>query len=181
MGQFIKFGLCTKVSFPEKSKQRIERYYQSFDNFISEFERKTHLNTQLFNLAEVDNGYSLTLKDELLEIDTLTEFLKAFFADIYDDEKDFSVYCNPIYEDIKDKKTSAELIQFAEQKPHQNFQLSESWRRMDDIDIGYEYIVLFLNGKAYMECYNEFFSYIEKLLRIRHQYLQVGAIKLFLD
>jgi hypothetical protein len=94
MGQFIKFGLCTKVSFPEKSKQRIERYYESFDKFIPE---------------------------------------------------------------------------------------SESWRRMDDIDIGYEYIVLFLNGKAYMECYNEFFDYIEKLLRIRHQHPQVGAIKLFLD
>ena len=50
---------------------------------------------------------------------------------------------------------------------------------MTSIYIEYEYIVLFLNGKAYIECYGEFFSYIEKLMRARHDHSQIGAINIF--
>ncbi len=32
-----------------------------------------------------------------------------------------------------------------------------------------------------MECYNELFSYIEKLIRVQHSHPQSDAIKIFLD
>lgn len=32
MGQFIKFGLCTKIICPEKEKNKIDKYYKSFDD-----------------------------------------------------------------------------------------------------------------------------------------------------
>ncbi|SJM93835.1 hypothetical protein CRENPOLYSF2_3640010 [Crenothrix polyspora] len=140
MGQFIKFGLCTKIICSEKEKNKIEKYYNKF---------------------------------------------KDFFHYIYNGEH-LKIYCDDIYEDIKTKQNVHDLIEFAEEKPYQNFQLSYSSSRltatfMTNIYIEYEYIVLFLNGKAYMECYSEFFSYLEKLLRARHVHPQIGAMKIFLD
>ena len=96
------------------------------------------------------------------------------------------IYCDDIYADIKTKTSADDLIKFAEEKPYQNFQLSYSRGSitapfMTNIYAEYEYIVLFLNGKAYMECYGEFFSYIEKLMKARYNHPQVGAMKVFLD
>ena len=184
MGQFIKFGLCTKIVCPAKEKNKIDKYYKSFDGFISDFEKQTQLKTELFNLSEKYNDYVFTIKDEFLEPDSLNSFLKDFFCDIYDRE-DLKIYCDDIYQDIKTKNSIEELIDFAAEKPHQNFQLSESRcsisTPIEHIYLEYEYIVLFLNGKAYMECYNELFAYMEKLLRLRHAHPQVWAMKVFLD
>ena len=91
MGQFIKFGLCTKISCPQKEKNKIDKYYKSFDQFVADFENKSHINIKLFNFYEEDDNYIFTIKDELLKPDGLTYFLKDFFADIYD-EKDLKVY-----------------------------------------------------------------------------------------
>lgn len=185
MGQFIKFGLCTKISCLEKEKNKIEKYYKKFDEFITDFEKQTNINANIFNLNEEDNGYIFSLKDELLAPNNLNKFLKDFFYDIYD-EKHLKIYCDDIYDDIKTKNTVHDLIEFAEENPHQNFQLSYSRGSIttpfiESVYLEYEYIVLFLNGKAYMECYGEFFSYIEKLMRARHTYPQIGAMKIFLD
>jgi hypothetical protein len=185
MGQFIKFGLCTKIVCSEKEKSKIEKYYKSFDNFIADFEKQSQINTKIFNLSEEDNGYILTIKEELLESGRLIPFLKDFFGDIYD-EKLLKIYCDDIYTDIETKNSADDLIKFAEEKPHQNFQLSYSRSSViapfsERIYMEYEYIVLFLNGKADMECYNELFSYMEKLLRLRHTHPQVWAMKVFLD
>ena len=185
MGQFIKFGLCTNIFCPEKEKNKINKYYNEFDNFITDFEKQTNIKTNLFNLREEDNGYIFTIKDELLAPDNLNGFLRDFFYDIYDEEH-LKIYCDDIYEDIKSKQSADDLIKFAEEKPHQNFQLSYSRNSvtapfMESIYLEYEYIVLFLNGKAVMECYSELFSYIEKLIRARHIHPQSGAMKIFLD
>ena len=185
MGQFIKFGLCTKISCPQKEKSKIDKYYKSFDQFFADFENKSHINIKLFNFYEEDDNYIFTIKDELLKPDGLTYFLKDFFADIYD-EKDLKVYCDAIYENIKDKNSVDELIKFATKKRHQNFQLTKSQccltsQFVEHIYIEYEYIVLFLNGKAYMECYDELFSYMEKMIRFRHTHPQAWAMKVFID
>lgn len=184
MGQFIKFGLCTKIVCPAKEKSKIDKYYKSFDEFIDSFEKQTQLKTELFNLHEKDNDYIFTIKDEFLAADGLNSFLKDFFCDIYDAE-DLKIYCDDIYQDIKTKNSAEELIEFAAEKPYQNFQLSESrccvTAPIEYIYLQYEYIVLFLNGKAYMECYSELFSYMEKLIRYRHKHPQAWAMKVFLD
>ena len=185
MGQFIKFGLCTNIICPEKEKNKIDKYYKDFDVFKSDFESQSNINTRLYNFREQDNGYIFTIKDELLVADNLICFLKDFFCDIYD-EKDLKVYCDDIYEDIKSKHSAVDLIKFAQDKPHQSFQICYSRNSvtgpfMEQIYLEYEYIVLYLNGKAIMECYNEFFSYLEKLLRARHKHPRSGAMKIFLD
>jgi hypothetical protein len=136
-------------------------------------------------LSEKDGGHLFTIKDDLLSPDSLNTFLKDFFHDIYEGEQS-RIFCDDIYDEVKTKNNVDDLIKFAEEKPYQNFQLSYSRSYVmapyrTSIDIEYEYIVLFLNGKAYMECYNELFSYIEKLLRLRHALPQVWAMKVFLD
>jgi len=185
MGQFIKFGLCTEISCTENDKNKIEKNYKEFDDFIIAFEKQSNIRTNLFNLREENNGYIFTIKDELLAPKSLISFLKDFFYDIYDEEH-LKIYCDDIYDDIKSKNSAYDLIKFAEEKPHQNFQLSYSVGYImspgfERILMEYEYIVLYLNGKAYMECYNELFSYLERLMRGRHNHRQIGAMKIFLD
>ena len=155
------------------------------DEFIADFKKQTNLNPEIFNLREEDGGLIFAIKDELLTPDSLISFLNDLFHDIYDEER-LKIYCDDIYDDIKTKTSTDGLIKFAEEKPHQKFQLSYSRDSitapfMTNIYVEYEYIVLFLNGKAYMECYGEFFSYIEKLMKARYSHPQVGAMKVFLD
>ena len=186
MGQFIKIGLCTTITCPEREKNKITRYYKQFDDFITDFEKQTPIKSNLFNLQEENNGYVFTIKDELLAPDSLNEFLKDFFNDIYDEDH-LKTYCDPLYQIIKTKQNAADLIKFAEEKDHINFQISQSRSSvsapfMENIYLEYEYIVLYINGKAFLECYSEFFAYIEKLISARYAtHLQMGAIKIFLD
>ena len=168
-----------------RKRKKINKYYKDFDCFKTDFEKQTNINTSLYNFREQDNSYIFTIKDELLVADNLIDFLKDFFCDIYDEEN-LNIYCDDIYEDIKLKKSTDELIKFAKEKFHQNFQFSRSRNSvtapfMEQIYLEYEYIVLYLNGKTIMECYNEFFSYLEKLLRARHSHPHSGAMKIFLD
>ena len=184
MGQFIKFGLCTKIIHQEGETKQIKKYYDTFNDYIIDFEKQTNIDTNIFNCSEKNNCFVLTIKDEFLMANTLILFLKDFFSKIYDGEE-LRIYCDDIYEDIKTKVSVYELIEFAKEKPHQNFQFSNSEHYMrlpfsTNIHIEYEYITLFLNGKAYMECYDILFSYIEKLIRAQHNYPQSGAMKIFL-
>jgi hypothetical protein len=185
MGRFIKFGLCTKIIHQENETKQIKKYYSNFDNFIIDFEKQTNIDTKIYNFSEINNCFVLTIKNEFLMADTLIVFLKNFFSTIYEGEK-LRIYCDDIYEDIKNKGSVYDLIEFSKEKPHQNFQFSCSEHNMrlpfsTYITIEYEYITLFFNGKVHMECYNELFSYIEKLIRAQHNYPQSGAIKIFLD
>lgn len=185
MGQFIKFGLCTEITHQKDETKQIKKYYDNFEDYIVDFEKQTNIDSKIYNFSEINNCYVLTIKDEFLMAGTLIIFLKDFFSKIYEGEE-LRIYCEDIYEDIKNKESVHELIEFAKEKPHQNFQFSYSEHHMNlpfstHIGIEYEYITLFLNGKVYMECYNELFSYIEKLIRAQHNYPQSGAMKIFLD
>jgi hypothetical protein len=96
MGQFIKFGLCTKIIYPEKEKNKIEKYYNGMDEFVADFKKQTNLNPDVFNLREEDDSLIFAIKDELLTPDSLISFLNDLFHDIYDKEH-LKIYCDDIY------------------------------------------------------------------------------------
>lgn len=61
MGQFIKFGLCTKIVCPQKEKSKIYKYYKNFNQFVADFEKESHINTKLFNFSEEADSYIFTI------------------------------------------------------------------------------------------------------------------------
>lgn len=67
-------------------------------------------------------------------------------------------------------KTYEDIVQFADKEPYPNFQSHSSFmtiscKSFKRFRVTFEGVIFFLAGKAFLECYDELFSYLESLIK----------------
>lgn len=192
MGAYIHIGLCTKISFSKKHTIEIKKHFQNIDEFKQVIEAENNLVMEYFDWQEIDDAYIFTLNPELLEPVALLEFLSDFLSYLHIDtlKEEFEF----LYRDFLDKITQAtsaqEIIACAENRNDYDIRLNHSYEYLGHIEskpffnldnFQIDYIPLFHQGKAMLEVYNPLFSYIERLIRVKHTQPQASVIKLFLE
>lgn len=175
MGQYIQVGICYKFNVMKKD---LIECNMSKDDLIEVMGKKVDINC--YNIEESNEEYSFKIIDELLSNLELISFLKEQYKFFGVDDSE------QIFNDINKLNGYHDIVKFADRKPYQNFQES---RNVEDIRFGYwksftvkyNNILFFINGKAYMECYNDLLMYIENLIKHKNSHKISGAVKAFLD
>jgi hypothetical protein len=191
MGSYIHVGLCTKISFSKTDTIEIKKNFSTIDEFKRAVEEETNLVMQHFDGQEIEDSYIFTLKSELLEPDSLLEFLNDFFAYLhFGDKKGFEFYHNELLEKVKNSKSAREIIECAEDEDDfsisfyrfgQSMYATASKTRLYIQRCQIDCVPLFYHGKTSMESTEPFFSYVERLIRVKHTQPQASVIKLFLE
>jgi len=185
MGEYIKIGLCTKLVIEESDVCKIKKYYDNYGDFFKVIESQKGLNIELFDFEQTENKYIFSIKDEILEKNSLLSFLTTIITDLHDQEY-LDKFADALYKDVMMTESKIDIIELAKQKKHYNFQIDQGYNWVlapfgTHIELKFEYIILGLYGKAMMEQYNDLFLFFEKLIRSKYNSAQVGAIKIFLN
>jgi hypothetical protein len=191
MGSYIHVGLCTKISFSKTDTIEIKKIFSTIDEFKQVIEEETNLVMQHFDGQEIEDAYIFTLNPELLEPAGLLEFLNDFLAYWHlGDKRGFEFYHDEMLEKVKNVKSAREIIEYAEDEDdfsigfyhfHQPMYAKASKTDLYIENYRIDCVPLFCHGKASMESTEPLFSYVERLIRVKHSQPQASVIKLFLE
>lgn len=188
MGSYIHVGLCTKISFSKADTAEIKKNFSEIDEFKQAVEKETNLVMQHFDGQEIEGSYIFTIKNELLEPTKLLEFLNDFLAYWhFGDTRGFEFYHHEFLAKIANAKSAQEIIECAENEDDFDIQQYDFQQSMSIPSKMYierfriDCIPLLYHGKASMESTKPLFSYIERLLRLKHPQPQAEVIKFFLE
>jgi len=190
MGAYIHIGLVTKISFSKKDSDKINNIFSNIDDFKSVLEKDTNLSMQYFEVNEIDGAYSFEVQKTLLEPSPLANFLADFFEFYYFGEPKLFEYAqNEIIAPVAALTSVDDLFGYTHDDKGNYFRAfkRESYlhhRKLPEIYIErfkFDYLLIEHHGKAWLETYEPFFSYIERLIRLKHSQSQANLVKLFLD
>lgn len=175
MGQYIQVGICYKFNV---MKEDLIECNMSKDDFIKIMDEK--IDIDCYNIEESHKEYEFKIKDEVFTNVELNSFLKEQYSFFEVDDSD------EIFNDINKLNGYDDIVGFAERKPYENFQQSNnvedvSFTYWKSFSVKYKNIIFFMNGKAYMECYNDLLRYMEKLIKNKNTHKISGTVKAFLD
>ena len=169
MGQFLTIGLVTTFAI---SKQRAKQQASATPEEVKDALQKHRNKSGIYNLEEDDRNVYLSLKPEIAEAE-MTDFLRDFYALRYPDEKQRNRMAD--MKTIGSMKTLDEWLDLADEKPYQAFQLDgyvldytpfpRGWT--NSLETSVNQIILSLDGKIWMECYNELFVFFTNLIKER--------------
>ncbi|XID95844.1 hypothetical protein ACF3MZ_15525 [Paenibacillaceae bacterium WGS1546] len=170
MGQYLQLGICHQMWIQKReiAEVSIEQVNREVGKFVD---------LNLFNFEETEEYICFTIKKKLIE-EQLKKFLEEQFA-LYDEgyEEEFSSVLSEIAEKSFDK-----MIELAKEKEFRFFQYSNVY---DDIEISpwrtvrvqTSLLVIFVEGKLFMESYNSYLRYLEKLVRASSKQFIAGAFR----
>ncbi|MDD5214851.1 MAG: hypothetical protein PHQ03_04835 [Methylococcales bacterium] len=192
MGAYIHIGLCTKISFSKKHPLEIKKHFQNIDEFKDVIEKEKNLVMAHFDWQEIDEAYIFTLNPELLSPAGLLTFLDDFLSYLHIDtpKEEFEFLYRDFLNKIALATSAQEIIDCAKNRDDYDIRLNRDYESLGHIEskpffnidnFQIDYIPLFHQGKAMLEVYNPLFSYIERLIRVKHTQPQASVIKLFLE
>jgi len=168
MGMYLTIGIVTQIRI-DKERARVQASASPED--VRNALQKHHNQSGIYNLEENDDYVWLALKPDIAEPEMI-EFLQAFYKIRYTED------CRNMYTNIDELKamtTMDEWLHHASKRPCQAFRFDEfvhihtpypgGWTR--SLETSAKQIILSLDGKIIMECYNELFSFFTKLIRER--------------
>lgn len=178
MGTYLCTGICTKIQI---EKKHIESKKVTMEEIVKELQ--TEIDIELFDNVEDEEGIICwSIKKKYIE-NGLIDFLRSQY-EIYDKGNDYSKY----YREIEKAKTYENILKLAKKPLGPYFQhlqrpsdlsIDKGWKY---IDIYYDIIVFFLDGKIIMECYGDIFHYFEYMIRLqKDKYPIAGAVKIVIS
>lgn len=177
MGTYLATGIVQKIVIRKNYRSRYLNRPEITLETLQEGLRR-ELNIDHYNLSEDDDQFVWTIKPEMLE-GNFAEFVSVQ-QEMYQGrcEKD-------IIDQIREAKTGDKIIQLAQERRFENFQMVSYMREFievpmesgftDDVPVDYEMIALFLDGKIIMECYGRIFHYFERNIRLQENKYPVAA------
>lgn len=119
----------------------------------------------IYNRGNV-HFYEFQAKESIFNADQLSKFLTDQYRLLSVDLKDQEA----IMQQLSALKTYEDIVQFADKKPYPNFQSHSSFMTISckpfkRFRVTFEGVIFFLAGKAFLECYDELFSYLESLIK----------------
>jgi len=162
MGTYLATGVVQSIRIPKEEKVKLETMKDALG---------LKVDLGKFDFIENDNWYIWEIKDSVLEDKTFVPFLKQQFR-YYDPSK-----VNEL--DQLASMSAQEIKNFAKEQPIIKgtycFQFVKNlidWEYVDDIryhtvDVYYNMLCFFIDGKIIMECYNDILHYFEELIRLQ--------------
>ncbi|MGL5151859.1 MAG: hypothetical protein ACRC7N_14930 [Clostridium sp.] len=174
MGQYISFTLTHNIKV---SKENLQRYNISKEEILKSLDKE--FDTTLYDLIEFEEYFELRAKEELFNKNTLKGFLKEQF-------ELFNCTEDELFDKLDSLDSYEDIVNFAEDKPFCNFQEQTGvygvrcggWNSFRVHTMG---IIFFLEGKAYLECYDEMFNYIRRLIVKSSDYEIARLVKIVLE
>jgi len=177
MGTYLCAGICTKIQIVKKdmTSKKI-----TLEEIIEDLQREIELG--LFDKEEDEDTIYWSIKRKYIEYG-LIDFLKSQY-EIYNKKGDYYEY----YREIEKAKTFGKILKLAKKPLGQNFHslhrpsylmIDRNWK---DINVYYDIIVFFMDGKIIMECYRDIFHYFEHMIRLqKDKYPVAGAVKVVIS
>lgn len=180
MGQFLCIGIVTKMGISKE--KRIKEYNLTLDEITKGVAKKFDLS--LYNMTEAENFFEWEIDHSVL-LQELPSFLRSFYPFYYINNP---ARYDGVIPDIIKCRTSAEIIETANKKEYECFQMDDMGGQIIDAgkhDIGlylqYESIILALQGKIFMECYNTMFGFFSKTIQsLLKDFKLAGAISVYI-
>ena len=167
MGQYLTIGIATHIV---ADKERAERLFGNVDDFKSAFEKEFN-DSNIYQMKETDTTIVFDLKPDVAEPELL-DFVRAFYELRYAKKRDY----NDVLEALSKENTLQGWLNIADEKRFECFQTDEYVRYpiespspFSNLYINVEQIILSIDGKIVMECYNDLFAFFTRLLRTQFE------------
>lgn len=164
MGCFLVIGIATEIV---ANKAEAEKQFKGIENFKAAFEKKFNANG-IYQMKETESRIVLELIPEIVEKEWV-EFIQAFYGIRYaPDESDHQFALEAI-----SKENNVEAwYKLAEEKCLESYQElplyyypMESPSFWGHFHVGMDFIILSLDGKIIMECYDSLFEFFTRIIR----------------
>ena len=154
MGIYLATGVVQSIRVPKEEKVKLETMTGSLG---------LKVNLSKFDFTENDNWYIWEIKDGVLEDKTFVPFLKQQFR-YYDPSKvnELDQLASMSAQEIKNFAKEPSII-----KGTYCFQFVNNLIDWEYVDINYNMLCFFIDGKIIMECYNDILHYFEELIRLQ--------------
>ena len=119
-----------------------------------------------YDLIKREHIYEFRAKESIFNADQFSKFLTNQYRLLSVDTKDQEA----ILQQLATLKTYEDIVQFADKKPYPNFQSHTSimtvyHKPFKRFRVTFEGVIFFLAGKAFLECYDHLFAYLEALIK----------------
>lgn len=159
MGRLLCCGIA-KTIIVKKERETKEEILKKLEKTIDLNIYKEPLENEMYIFLELKNEYI-----EKYAIEFIEEQLEIFAENTREKEE-----CKNLIENLKNKNYD-ELMELAEEKKYEKFQLTEGSIYSndisyiaDDLTIFADIIVYLFDGEILMECYDDTFRYIRNLI-----------------
>jgi hypothetical protein len=170
MGTYLVTGIVQKIIIDKRDIVKNNIRIEDVSDKIKE-----GINLDYYTLKEEEDFYSWNISPNILE-KGLNDFLEDQFDMYYRDRKEWP---EDLLKIIKETSTGEELISLASQKRFEHFQqvtnieedvlimLPSGFNKR--IEINYNLIAFFIDGKIIMECYSNILRYFDKNIRLQKE------------
>lgn len=181
MGQFLCIGINTKIRV---ERAELQRCSIGEDGARAIIEQKL-ADRELYNLTMTDDLLIYSLKAEVAEKEWCA-FIKDFYEIRYH-ETEAQMDDEGALEAISACTTLDDWLSTADQNRYQCYQADTHWHY---VDIGSFYpcrlsvknVILSMDGKIMMECYNDLFRFFVNCIRKRlEQYKLAAALEIYIS
>ena len=166
MGQYLMIGIATRILI---SKERAKRQTSATPEEIEKALQEQYNQSGIYVVEHYKDAVCLELDPAIAEQEW-TDFLEDFYKLRYSKDRLAQLVD---MEDIRERKTLKEWIDFAEEKPYQAYQMDRygwfttrfprGWT--NSLETRMDMITLSMDGKILMECYSELFDFFNLLIR----------------
>lgn len=173
MGQYLAFGLTTKVNAAKRSARNGIAIKVTLDQLITAMQGRYLFAPNIFDFSETEDYWHWTLKPSVLG-QPLVDFLQVFFSDLaVKDAKSIEAALSRLR-----GLSSEEQLAFAENKELECFQIDEytenDFVRFEHIDfrpsvcLSYDSIGLHFEGKISLESISQSMAFMTRVLKQRY-------------
>lgn len=119
-----------------------------------------------YDLIKREHIYEFRAKESIFNAGQFTKLLADQYRLLSVDSKDQEA----IMKQLSTLKTYEDIVRFANKKPYPNFQSHMSFmtvyhKPFKSFRVTFEGVIFFLAGKAFLECYDHLFAYLEALIK----------------
>ncbi|MBP3041143.1 hypothetical protein J9303_16895 [Bacillaceae bacterium Marseille-Q3522] len=184
MGQYLQMGICNRIFV---KKDRINKLNTTLEKVIEALNKE--MDMSLYDQSETEDEFVFSLKDKIIS-EQLLDFLRFQYS-LYTQEEPYTNCFNTVLKMISEHNSFEQIEEILSKKSFPCFQSSNVFDQIkvnvqdwiyDWIYIEYSLWLLFLEGKIFLESYNDFFRYLENQVREASKKWSIaGAFRCFIE
>jgi hypothetical protein len=180
LGQYLHMGLCNRIVI---GKERMAKLNVSIEIVIKAL--NSVIDMSLFELGEPEDHYVFTIKESIV-LEQLYQFLRVQFS-LYNQQDSYKRCFNEVLTAVAEISSLQDVEELVNKKSFPCFQrnvineeiLVNEWYWLK---VEYDMWIMFVEGKLFMETYNNFLRFLEKQVRVSSEKWSIsGAFRCFID
>jgi hypothetical protein len=180
MGQYLQMGICNRIVI---EKERMNKLNISIEKVIESINEE--MDISLFEQSETEEQFVFTINESIV-LEQLQVFLMFLFS-LYTQENPYKESFDTVLKMVSECSSLQEIEEMAKNKSFPCFQRNI----IDDelmvnewywLRIEYSIWVMFVEGKIYMESYNNFLRFLERQVReVGKEWTISGVFRCFIQ